>query len=224
MEKIKVFVADNSALFRQGVRATLSLAEDIEVVGESGVKEEALALIEAFAPDVLLVDVGLPFLTGFTLARRISHLLPGLSVVMLSPRRDDEEIFEALKAGAVAYLTKEISGEELSDTIRKVFQGERLINETLLARPRVAERVLTQFQSLSMAEKELETLAAPITSREAEVLSYVAQGYGNKQIAHTLSISEQTIKNHITSILRKLNANDRTHAVVLALRSGWIKV
>ncbi len=224
MEKIKVFVADNSALFRQGVRATLSLAEDIEVVGESGVKEEALALIEAFAPDVLLVDVGLPFLTGFTLARRITHLLPGLSVVMLSPRRDDEEIFEALKAGAVAYLTKEISGEELSDTIRKVFQGERLINETLLARPRVAERVLTQFQSLSMAEKELETLAAPITSREAEVLSYVAQGYGNKQIAHTLSISEQTIKNHITSILRKLNANDRTHAVVLALRSGWIKV
>ena len=121
-------------------------------------------------------------------------------------------------------MSKEVSAEELAGAIKRIRSGERPINETLLSRPRAAEHVLRQFQDLSLLGKAMETLATPLTPRETETLKYVAEGYSNKQIAHVLGISEQTIKNHITSILDKLDANDRTHAVVLALRQGWIDI
>jgi len=125
--------------------------------------------------------------------------------------------------GAVTYLDKSVTAEELTRTIKEVSRGEYLINETLLAKPKVAERVLRQFQSMhSIDGKTMQTIVAPLTSRETQILNYIADGNSNKQIASILRISEQTIKNHVSNILRKLNANDRAHAVFLAIRYGWI--
>ncbi|GAI89025.1 unnamed protein product, partial [marine sediment metagenome] len=136
---------------------------------------------------------------------------------------DDAQLFQALKAQAVAYLSKEVTADELVDVIRRVARGEHPINESLTTRPKLAEQVLQQFQELSW-RSEAEGFISPLTPREREILNYIAQGYLNKQIAAELDISEQTIKNHVTSILRKLNANARTEAVVIAIKQGLISI
>lgn len=222
MEKIKVFVVDSSALFRDGLRQALSRTEDIEVVAETGINDEVLELIASFSPEIVLLDIGLPLLTGLNLGRQITQRSPAILVVILAPYDDDEHLFQAIKSGAVGYVNKEATADELAPTIRRIHQGERTINEMVLRRPRVAEKVLKQFQDFSLMGVAMETLASPLTPRELEILSYVARGYINKQVAHNLGISEQTIKNHMSSILRKLDANDRTQAVVLAMHYGWI--
>ena len=135
----------------------------------------------------------------------------------------DNQLFLALKAQAVAYLSKEVTGVQLTEIIRRVAKGEHPINESLTSRPRVAEHVLQQFQELT-SRSESEAFISPLTPREIEILQYIAQGYLNKQIAAELGISEQTIKNHVTSILRKLNANARTEAVVVAIKQGLITI
>ena len=222
MEKIGVFVVDNNVIFRDGLRQNLARTEDIEVLGDAGVSDAALELVMSFSPEVVLVDIGVPLLNGLNVARQITQRSPGVSVVVLTPYDDDDHLFQAVKSGAVSYLSKDTSADTLASVIRRIHRGEHIINETVLARPRVAERVLRQFQDLSLMGAAIETLSAPLTSRELEILNYVAHGYINKQVAHKLGISEQTIKNHVSSILRKLDANDRTQAVVLAMRYGWI--
>ena len=224
MEKITVFIVDRQNLYRHGVRQALAADESMSVVGDSVPGSEALTLVEAFAPSVVLVDVDLPLLRGLDLGRQITNRCPGTAVVALTSSPDDDQLFQAIRSGAAAYLSKDISAEELSSAIKRIAKGERPINENLLGRPRVAEQVLRQFQDLSLMGKAMETLATPLTPRETETLKYVAEGYSNKQIAHAMGISEQTIKNHVTSILDKLDANDRTHAVVLAFRQGWIDI
>jgi len=224
VEKITVFIVDRQTLYRQGVRQALSADEGLSVVGDCAPGAEALTLIEAFAPNVVLLDVDLPLLRGLDIGRQITTRCPGVAVIALTSFWDDDQLFQAIRSGVAAYLSKEISADELANAIKRIGKGERPINETLLGRPRVAEQVLRQFQDLSLMGKAMETLATPLTPRETETLKYVAEGYSNKQIAHVLGISEQTIKNHITSILDKLDANDRTHAVVLALRQGWIDI
>jgi len=193
-------------------------------LGEADITQDTIEIIEQFSPNVVLVDVNMPQFNGLDLTRQITQRCPEILVVVMSPYEDENQLFQAIKSGAVAYVSKNVNADELANVIRRVAHGEHVITENLLAKPRVAERVLKQFQDLSLAGMTMESLAAPITSREMEVLGYVARGYGNKQIAHTLNICEQTIKHHITSILRKLDANDRTHAVVLAIRHGWISV
>ena len=224
MEKITVFLVDKQTLYRQGIRQALSGCNDVQIVGECTPGSEAIGLIEAFMPSVVLLDVDLPLLRGLDLGRQITTRCPNVSVIALTSSPDDEQLFQAVKTGVVAYLTKDIAAEELASAIRRIHNGERPINDSLLTRPRVAEQVLRQFQDLTLMGKAMETLATPLTPRETETLKYVAEGYSNKQIAHVLGISEQTIKNHVTSILNKLDANDRTHAVVLALRQGWIEI
>jgi len=142
---------------------------------------------------------------------------------VLTSNPDDAQLFQALKAQATAYLNKEITADQLVDIIRRVARGEHPINESLTTRPNVAEQVLHQFQELSW-RSEAEGFISPLTPRETEILNYIAQGYLNKQIAVELNISEQTIKNHVTSILRKLNANARTEAVVVAIKQGLISI
>jgi len=142
---------------------------------------------------------------------------------MLTSNPDDKQLFEVIKTGAVAYLDKSITAEELARVIRMVFHDEYLIHESLLARPKVAERVLKQFQSIHGIDgKTMETIVAPLTSRETQILNYIGDGNSNKQIASILQIREQTIKNHVSNILHKLNTNDRAHAVFLAIRYGRI--
>lgn len=221
--KIQVFIISQQFLFRQGIEHALSEMEDIEVSGAAEVNDEVLSAIDTLPPDVALVDIDAPTDSGLKLSRKIKQRLPNIGVVVLTSNPDDAQLFQALKAQAVAYLNKEIKADELVNTIRRVARGEHPINENLTTRPKLAEQVLHQFQELSW-RSEAEAIIAPLTPRETEILNYIARGYLNKQIASELDISEQTIKNHVTSILRKLNANARTEAVVVAIRQGLISI
>ncbi|MFC2123097.1 response regulator [Bacteroidota bacterium] len=221
-QKLTVFIVDNQSLYRQAIRQVLQ--ESLEVVGESDLVLNAWDTIEGFTPDIVLVDVGLPAMNGFDITRQITTHCPGVAVVMLSPSPDDEQLFQAIKSGAVAFLGKDIEANELTATLCKVGQGEYPINDSLLSRPSTAKKVLELFHELSLMGKEVENLMTPLSPRETEIIKHIAEGTSNKRIAYALGIGEQTIKNHITSIMRKLNANDRTHAVVLAMRQGWIRL
>ncbi len=222
MDKIVVTIVDKQALFRVGVRHALSQQPDFEVF-DSAPSENPIALIEANSPNVLLLDIDYPSLRGLELAREIALHCPTTKVIILTYRPDDKQLFEIIKAGAADYLDKSITAKELTKSIRQVARGDYPINDSVLARPKVAEHVLKQFRSIhNINGKTMDTIVVSLTSRETQILNYIANGNSNKQIAHILQISEQTIKNHVSNILRKLNANDRAHAVVLAIRYGWI--
>lgn len=220
---VKVFIIDQQPLFRQGIRSSLSHMHDIEVAGEEEVNDRVLSTIETSLPDVILLDANPPSLTGLELCRNIKRHVPSVAIILLSTSVDDEQLFQAIRTQASACISKEVSPDELAQTIRRCAHGEHPINETLVGRPRVAEEVLRQFQDLSR-EKETTPFMSPLTSRETQILDHMAQGYLNKQIADALGVSEQTIKNHVTSILRKLNVNARTQAVVLAIKKGLIYI
>jgi len=218
-----VFIVDRQPLFRQGICASLSHTSDIEIVGESGADGDALATIKTLLPDVVLIGVNAELEDVEEPCHAIKQHLPSIAIIILTSHPQDEQLFAALKAQASAYLGKDVDASQLTQTITRCARGEHPINESIADRPKVAERILEQFRELS-AEKEAATFISPLTRRETEILDYMAQGYLNKQIAAELSISEQTVKNHITSILRKLNANARTHAVVIAIRKGLISI
>jgi DNA-binding NarL/FixJ family response regulator len=211
-------IIDEQAIFRAGVREALSREPDLEVL-ECDPSQNVLELIEANLADVVLLGSDLTSLSGIELGRKIAQYYPNTKVIVLSPEPSDEELFEVIKTAAAGCLSKKTTPDELASTIRRVRRGEYPINESLMTRPRVAKQVLNQFRGFTQT---MEGVAAPLTRRETQILTYVAEGNSNKEIARILSISEQTIKNHVSAILRKLNANDRAHAVALALRSGWI--
>lgn len=221
--KIQVFVISQQSLFQQGVEHSLAGVEDIVISGATGISEQVLTVIDNLPPDVALVDLDGPADSGLELARKIKQRSPSIGVIMITSHPDDNQLFKALKAQAVAYLSKEVTADQLVEVIRRVAKGEHPINESLVTRPKVAEHVLQQFQELSW-RSEAESVISPLTPRETEILKYIGQGFLNKQIAAELGISEQTIKNHVTSILRKLNANARTEAVVVAIKQGLIKI
>jgi len=223
MNKIRVVIISQQSLFRQGIEHSLSDIEDVEISGAAEVNDEVLSDIDTLPPDVALVDIDGPSDEGLALARKIRQRSPSIAVVVLTSNPSDAQLFQALKAQAAAYLNKEVTADELVKITRRVTHGEHPINENLTTRPKVAEQVLHQFQELSW-RKEAEGFISPLTPREGEILNYIAQGYFNKQIAAELNISEQTIKNHVTSILRKLNANARTEAVVVAIKQGLISI
>lgn len=220
---IQVFVVSQQSLFQQGIEHSFAGIEDIAISGITEVNDEVLKAIDNLPPDVALLDIDGPSENGLELARKIKQRSPNIGVIVLTSSVDDNQLFLALKAQAVAYMSKEVTAEQLVDTVRRVARGEHPINESLTARPKVAEHVLHQFQELS-SRSEAEAFISPLTPREIEILQYIAQGYLNKQIAAELGISEQTIKNHVTSILRKLNANARTEAVVVAIKQGLISI
>jgi len=222
-EKIKVFIADQQPLFRQGIASALSSAKDIDVCGDASLSDNLVSIVEVAAADVVLLDIAYPPLTGLEVARRMKQYLPTVAIVLLTPQPDDSQLFQAIRARVSAYLSRQATPDDLLTTIRKVASGQYPINDTFVSNPKVVERILHQFQDLSWG-KGVEPLTSPLTPRETEVLSYMAQGYLNKQIAGILNISEQTIKNHVTSILRKLDANVRTEAVITALKKGYISL
>jgi two-component system response regulator DegU len=221
MNEITVVIIDKQAFFRSGVRQALSEQAGFRVL-EGAPNDESLDIIEAESPDAVLLDINYPALSGLELGRKIARRYPNSKVIMLSPNSNDDELFEVIKTGAVAYLNKNTTTEDLVSMIRRACSGEYPINDSLITRPAVAEHVLRQFRDIVSAGKVMETVTAPLTYRETQILNYISQGNSNKQIARILEISEQTIKNHVSSILRKLNANDRAHAVALAMRNGWI--
>jgi two-component system response regulator DegU len=223
MDKIVVMIVDKQVFFRAGVRQALSQENDLELFDHDP-SQDLIELIEASSPNVLLMDIDYPSLNGLELCREIVRRYPNTKVVMLTPTPNDDELFEVIKTGAVAYISKNATSEELVKAIKQAYRGEYPINDSLVARPKVAGHVLRQFQDMVSMGRAMETVAASLTRRETQILSYVAEGNSNKEIAHILQISEQTIKNHVSAILRKLNANDRAHAVVLAIRHGWLSL
>ncbi|HET7078778.1 MAG TPA: response regulator transcription factor [Chloroflexia bacterium] len=224
MDKSRVLIVDDHPIFRHGVRYTLEASGEFEVVGEAADGQKAIQVAEQLNPDVMLVDINLPGLNGLEVARVVRRRLPQTALIILTVYEDDEQLFNAIKVGAAAYSPKDISPDQLLQITRLVAQGHYLINENVLSRPFVASRVLKQFRELASVEQEGHMVFAPLTGREVEILDCIARGRSNKQIAMDLNISDQTVKNHITAILRKLNVNDRTQAVIYAMRHGWIRV
>ena len=223
MKEIIIAIIDRSELFRAGLHQKLSSQRDFKLM-DCDPDHEPLKFIEAHLVDIALLDIESPILKGLELGRAIVKYYPNTRVIIMSSYYTDGELFETIKSGAVAYIDKRISTEELVSTIRRASHGEYPINESLYNRPVVAERVLRQFQEMASMGLVIEKVAAPLTHREIQILSHIANGSTNKQIAHVLDISEQTIKNHVSAILRKLNANDRAHAVALAIQNQWVSV
>lgn len=225
MESIRIMIIDEHPLFRQGCRWALELAGDCVVVAEASESRNGLELAKQHSPDVVLIDALLSTNDSLELARQIRHISPRIAILMLTAFEDEEQLFQAMKLGAAAYLLKGITPEELVDAVRKVSQGIYIINDNVLSRPTVAGRVLRTFREMTAEEPpEVQPLYSPLSTREIEILDYIARGNSNKEIAKSLKISDQTVKNHITSILKKLSVNDRTAAVVHALKHGWIKM
>ncbi len=223
MPKTKVMIIDEQPFFRAGVRQALSNRDNF-VISECSPDKDTLMKIEEQSPDTVLLGSDLATHSGLELGKKIARNFPNTKVIILSPDPNDEELFDVIRSAAVACLKKNASSDELIDTINKACRGEYPINETILTRPNIAQQVLKQFEDISAISNHVENVVAVLTKREQQILKYIADGNTNKQIANTLSISEQTIKNHVSAILRKLNANDRAHAVVLAIKSGLIKL
>ncbi len=212
---IRVVLADDHALFRQGVRRLLEGVGDLEVVGEAESGEQTVRVVEDAAPDIVLLDVAMPALSGIDAARRIKTASPRTGIIMLTVHADEEFLFEAIKAGAMGYLLKDCTPDELVRAIRVVHSGEGLLAPTMAA------KVMREF-ARSREAKDLAVVHLPLTQREIEILQHVTAGLANKEIAHRLSISERTVKNHLSNIMEKLHVNSRTQAAVYALRSGLV--
>jgi DNA-binding NarL/FixJ family response regulator len=221
MSTTKVVIIDKQPLFRVGVKQAFSEQPDFKIV-EASPDDNLSSVIEEDLPDVILLDIDTPSLNGLKIGKSLIQRYPAIRLVVMTSEINNDELFEVIRIGAAAYLDKKSNIQELEGIIRRVSRGEYPINDSLLATPTVAEHVLKQFQEMVSMGMSVESVTAPLTNRETQILRYVADGNSNKKIAQILDISEQTIKNHVSSILRKLNANDRAHAVVLAIRRGWI--
>jgi DNA-binding NarL/FixJ family response regulator len=220
---IRIVLADASRLTTLGITHVLEKEADMEILAVVTDGEEAVAKTIELEPDVLIIEVDLPQLSGIKATQKVRRELPHVAVVILTALEEEQTLFDAIRAGAAAYLHKDCEPKELVDSIRKVRNGQFIINEKIFAKPAVATKVLAEFRELSVYGPGSSHVFAPLSPREVQILDNIAQGMTNKEVAYTLAISEQTVKNHMSSILRKLSVNDRTQAVVYAMRQGWIK-
>ena len=225
MQPITVMLVDDHPVFRQGLRRVLESEDDLDVAAEVADGLEALRVAKDLAPDVLLLDINLPGMNGLQVARSLKDAIVDINIIMLTAYHDDQQVFHAIRAGASAYFPKDVSPRRLIEAIRLVHQGSYVIEDRVLEKPQVGEWLLAQFEQVEGQEADsLGALLVPLSPREMEILQHIAQGKSNKEIAYDLGISRQTVKNHMTSILRKLAVNDRTQAAIYALRRGWIRL
>lgn len=221
---IRVLLADDQTLIRQGIQTLLELEPDLDVVGHASNGHEAVAAVERYTPQVVLMDIRMPVMDGVEATRAISQRFPEVGVIILTTFDDDEYVFEGLKAGARGYLLKDVSSDDLAEAIRAVADGEALIQ------PSIARKVVAEFSRLASATGRTgstggpppQPLVEPLTERELEVLRELAQGRSNREIAAKLIITEGTVKNHISNLLGKLEARDRTQAVLQGQKLGLI--
>ena len=213
MEKIKVLVADDHLLVREGICKLLELDEKINIIGTAVDGEEAVNKTRKLKPDLILMDLNMPKLSGILAAEQIKTLYPEVKVIILTIHDDEEYVYEVLKAGAEGYLQKDVSAEELRSALQMVFNGETLFPSSVINR--VMGRQIGKIE---------ETMEDILTDREIEVLEMMAKGNNNRTIGEKLFISEKTVKNHVSSILKKLEVNDRTQAVIYAIKKGWVKI
>ena len=225
MQPITVMLVDDHPVFRQGLRRVLESEDDLDVTAEVADGLEALRVAKELSPDVLLLDINLPGMNGLQVARSLKDAIVDINIIMLTAYHDDQQVFHAIRAGASAYFPKDVSPRRLIEAIRLVHQGSYVVEDRVLEKPQVGEWLLAQFDQVEGAEADsLGALLVPLSPREMEILQHIAQGKSNKEIAYELGISRQTVKNHMTSILRKLAVNDRTQAAIYALRRGWIRL
>jgi two-component system, NarL family, response regulator LiaR len=208
METITVMLIDDHRVVRQGLRDFLELQGDIEVIGEASSGEEGVQMARDLLPDVVLMDLVMPGIDGVETTRRVRNASPSTKVIVLTSFTDDAKVFPAIKAGAISYLLKDISPEELAHAIRAAQRNEAVLH------PEVAAKLMQEFATPRSADAPVEQL----TSRELEVLRLIAKGMSNKEIADTLIVSEKTIKTHVSNILSKLHLADRTQAAIYALK------
>jgi DNA-binding NarL/FixJ family response regulator len=206
------------------MRNILEQESTFEIIGEADDTRSAFDLSVQLSPDIILMDLSLPAPGGIETTQRIKRELPSAGIIVLAVNEDEDALFDAIKAGAAAFILKDVNPQDLVTIILRVASGEYLINDKVFAKPAVASRVLKEFRELAIYGQEAAPIFAPLSPREVEILDNIAQGMTNKQVAYALSISEQTVKNHMSSILRKLSVNDRTQAVVYAMRQGWIRM
>jgi DNA-binding NarL/FixJ family response regulator len=211
--RLRVMIVDDHRLFREGLRALLATAADLEIVAEAADGQEALRLAGVLKPDVVVMDLKMPNVDGVTATRNLRVTLPQCRVVALTTFEDDELVFEVLRAGAVGYVLKDASSERLLDAVRSAARGETVLQ------PSVATKVVAELSRL--AESAPPAATHDLSDRELDVLRLVARGASNKEIASALSIAEGTVKNHITSVLTKLEVDDRTSA---ALKARSLKI
>ncbi len=216
-ESIRVLIADDQALFRKGLMAVLESEDDIEVIAEAQDGQEAIQKAIEWVPDVVLMDVRMPKVSGIEASRSIKAAVPTTKILMLTVSDEEEDLYEAIKSGANGYLLKEISVTDVSQAVRSLVIGQSLIS------PHMASKLITEFSSLAKKAEEKQQLPAPtLTSRELQVLKFVARGMSNREVADALFISENTVKNHVRNILEKLHLHSRMQAVMFAVRERII--
>jgi len=224
MQDIRVVIVDDHPLFRKGVADALSLEDDIKVIGEAESGEDALPLIENLQPNVAILDVNLPGMNGLVLTRIIMAKKWPTKVILLTAYDDIEQVVHAMRSGASAYRAKHVKPEALVDSVRHVANGKYIVGDDILDKNDLNEWLQTYTDGALRSFSEPGEPFHPLSNREMEVLSHLTRGNSNKEIATILGISHQTVKNHVTSILRKLNVDDRTQAAVYALRRGWFRL
>src|SRR5215216_600673 len=213
MEPIRVLIADDHPLFRDGMSGLLDSVTDAEVVGEATTGEEAIELAEELQPDVILMDIKMPDINGIEATREILHTSPHIGVLVVTMFEDEDSVFAAMRAGARGYLLKDARGEEVLRAIRVVNDGEAIFG------PGVAQRLI-KFFSAKKPPTASPRAFPELTSREDEILTLIAQGFGNKEIAERLFLSLKTVRNHVSNIFTKLQVADRAQAVIRAREAG----
>ncbi len=213
MDLIRILIVDDHALIRQGLGKILAMEPQLQVVAEAADGTEAVELTRKLGPDVVLMDINMPVMNGLEATKIIKEEFPETGVIALTIHDDEEYVFELVNAGVSGYVLKDVDAESLVEAVKYVAEGKSIIH------PNVTSKLLDQFQKLSQNKAEMPRL----TPRETEVLQAIVQGLSNKEIGEMLFISEKTVKNHITNILRKLDVNDRTQAAVFALKHNMVK-
>lgn len=217
MNKIRVIIADDHVLFREGTRNLIEQEPDIEVVGEASDGEEAVEMVTRLQPHIVLMDIAMPKVNGIEATRQIKAHHPAIAVLILTAYDNDQYIVALLEAGAAGYLLKNVSGKELVNAIRAVHDGEAVLH------PAIARKVLNR---LSAPGREIGGVASPqdLSEREIEILRLAAKGMSNQEIAKRLFLSRRTIQSHLVNIFRKMDVGSRTEAILQALRGGWFSL
>lgn len=225
MSEIDVMIVDDHPVFRQGLRDLVETDSDLRIVGEAADGETALAMASEEKPDVVLMDINLPTLNGLQVTRQLREHYPEMRVIMITGYDDAEQVFHAFRAGASAYCAKDVAPEDLITMIHAAYQGMYVVGQKEMTYEEMVEWIEERIGGMPGGlPQDDEEIFEPLTPRQMEVLELVTRGLSNKEIAYKMHISHQTVKNHMTAILRKLRCQDRTQAAVYALSHGWIRL
>lgn len=225
MSNVNVLIVDDHPMFRQGLRDLVETDANLAVIGEASDGETALTMAAEMAPNVILMDINLPTINGLQVTRKLKDQSPEINVVMITGYDDAEQVFHAFRAGASAYCPKDVSPQALLETIYAVHDGYYVVGDRTMSHDELVDWIEEKVGGMpGSLPQDDEEVFEPLTPRQMEVLELVTRGLTNKEIALRLGISHQTVKNHMTAILRKLRCQDRTQAAVYALSHGWIRL